>query len=53
MVGNMFIRTLCIILALTALQACSGARPDLKSPCVGTEDSPCGPKRDVNAWWLS
>ncbi len=25
----------------------------LKSPCVGIDDSPCGPKRPVNDWWRS
>lgn len=25
---------------------------DLKSPCVGTDDSPCGPHRPVNEWWM-
>ncbi len=33
--------------------ACSSKREDLKSPCVGLEDSPCGPKRSVNDWWLT
>lgn len=41
-----------------ALTACSsifgeGERGDMKSPCVGIEDSPCGPKRSVNNWWLA
>lgn len=30
------------------LSSCSSNRPDLKSPCVGADDSPCGPKRSVN-----
>ncbi len=30
-----------------------GKRDDLKSPCVGAEDSPCGPKRPVNGWWMA
>jgi hypothetical protein len=25
---------------------------DVKSPCVSTEDGPCGPKRPVNDWWI-
>ncbi len=44
-----------IILAATvALTGCTGSkREDLKSPCVGAEDSPCGPRRPVNDWWLA
>lgn len=30
--------------------ACSTKREDLKSPCVGADDSPCGPRRPVNSW---
>lgn len=44
-----------ILLAMLALSACSfidnfGGQPELTSPCVGLEDSPCGPKRPVNLW---
>lgn len=35
------------ILALTFLAACSNEVHDLKSPCVGAEDSPCD-RRAVN-----
>ena len=46
-----------IVLALCAtlvLAGCSGSqREDLKSPCVGAEESPCGPKRSVNDWWMA
>jgi hypothetical protein len=42
------------LLCLTAITACEGGdREDLKSPCVGAEDSPCGEKRRVNDWWLA
>lgn len=38
-----------MILAMTALQSCSYfEREDLKSPCVGAENSPCGPRHAVN-----
>ncbi len=37
---------------LLALPSCSNKREDLKSPCVGTDDSPCGPHRSINGWWL-
>lgn len=45
-------RSIVIIASLLILSACSAARPDLKSPCVGVENSPCGPHRAVNDWWL-
>ena len=46
--------TLLLIATLLALAACSSEAVDvLKSPCVGAEGSPCGPKRDVNGWWLN
>jgi hypothetical protein len=35
---------------LVMLTACSNKTPDLKSPCVGAEDSPCD-RRPVNDWW--
>lgn len=41
------------ILALLALSACESEKVEvLKSPCVGLDDSPCGPKRPVNEWWM-
>ncbi|MBY0355304.1 MAG: hypothetical protein K2Q12_06185 [Rickettsiales bacterium] len=47
-------KSLLLMLALALpLIACSGEREDLKSPCVGASDSPCGPKRLVNQWWLA
>lgn len=27
-----------------------GGQPEMTSPCVGADDSPCGPKRPVNKW---
>jgi len=44
-------RIVLISLALTFLTACSNKEPDLKSPCVGAEGSPCD-RRPVNDWWL-
>jgi hypothetical protein len=41
-----------LLLTAVALSACSAHRDDLKSPCVGADDSPCGPKRSINGWWL-
>jgi len=46
--------TLSAIGLLLALSACESSRVELlKSPCTGIEDSPCGPKRPVNEWWMS
>ena len=42
---------LLVSLALIVLPACSNKQPDLKSPCVGTDDSPCV-RRPVNDWWM-
>lgn len=30
-----------VSIMLVMLSACSDKQPDLKSPCVGTDDSPC------------
>ncbi len=42
-----------LLISLGGLTGCSKDREDLKSPCVGTDDSPCGPRKNVNDWWLS
>jgi len=47
------LRITLLILSLLAISACAEKREDLRSPCVGAEDSPCGPRRDVNAWWMA
>lgn len=47
------LRIMMIVLAMTMVVGCSKQRDDLRSPCVGTDDSPCGVKRSVNAWWLA
>lgn len=44
-------KTIALIIAITLLQACTAARPDLKSPCVGAEGSPCD-HRPANDWWM-
>jgi len=44
-------RMVFIVLAFALLPACSQKEPDLKSPCVGAEGSPCD-RRPVNDWWL-
>jgi hypothetical protein len=40
------------VLVVVALGACTKDTPELKSPCVGIDASPCGEKRPVNDWWL-
>lgn len=36
-----------LVIILLALASCNNKTPDLKSPCVGAEDSPCD-RRSVN-----
>lgn len=46
-------RKIVAVLALFVLVACESEKVEvMKSPCVGLEGSPCGPKRPVNEWWL-
>jgi hypothetical protein len=33
--------------------SCANKVIDVKSPCVSTEDGPCGPKKSINQWWLN
>lgn len=45
---------LALMLMVGFTTACAESkREDLKSPCVGAEDSPCGPRRAINNWWLT
>lgn len=44
---------ICMMVVVAGLSACSNEPPNLKSPCVGLEDSPCGPKRPANGWLTS
>ncbi len=42
-----------IILLLTILSSCTKKMVDIKSPCVSIEqESPCGPKKPINEWWI-
>lgn len=50
-------RVIIIVSAAALLSGCSfvekfDSRPDMTSPCVGLEDSPCGPKRAPEHQWL-
>ena len=40
-------KILFMIAVLATISACSSTRPDLKSPCVGADGSPCD-RRAVN-----
>jgi hypothetical protein len=42
------LRTLILIVALAGISACANKTEDLKSPCTGTDDSPCV-RRSVNS----
>ena len=41
-------KLLLVTILLVTLSACSNAQPDLKSPCVGAEGSPCDRRAPVN-----
>lgn len=50
----MLLRLLLVAFLAVGLQGCSNPfnKEELTSPCVGLDDSPCGPKRPVNDWWM-
>jgi len=49
----MNIRNMLFLAAVMGLlTACVAPHSDLKSPCAGTEGSPCGPRHPVNDWWM-
>ena len=43
---------LIITLLILGLTSCSNKVVDIKSPCVSSEDGPCGPKKPINNWWI-
>jgi hypothetical protein len=43
---------LILALFLCVLSSCSTKVVDIKSPCVSSEDGPCGPKKPINDWWI-
>lgn len=45
------LRILLVSAMLAVLASCTNPQPDLKSPCVGAEGSPCD-RRPVNDWWI-
>ena len=42
-----------VFLPLTIASCTVGKVMDIKSPCVSTNDGPCGPKKPINDWWLN
>jgi len=44
--------TLLFSTILLLANSCSSRVVDVKSPCVSTDDGPCGPKTPINKWWL-
>jgi len=50
-------KKLLIVILMTFLSfltfSCSSKVIDVKSPCVSTDDGPCGPKKSINDWWLN
>jgi hypothetical protein len=45
-------KKLILTLILCFAASCQHKVIDIKSPCVSTEDGPCGPKKPINDWWL-
>jgi hypothetical protein len=41
-----------ILMILCFAFSCQNKVVDVKSPCVSSEDGPCGPKKPINDWWL-
>jgi hypothetical protein len=46
-------RVVIVLFAVLSVQACSKDVAPLKSPCVGAEKSPCGPRTPINDHWMS
>ena len=43
---------LIILFLFLGLTSCTNKVVDIKSPCVSSEDGPCGPKKPINDWWI-
>ncbi|MDR3289696.1 MAG: DUF2706 domain-containing protein [Rickettsiales bacterium] len=42
---------LLFLLVFVIFQSCTANRIiEVKSPCVSTDDGPCGPRKPVNTW---
>lgn len=46
-------KTISVLAVLFFAFSCSSKVVDVKSPCVSTDDGPCGPKKSINNWWLN
>lgn len=39
------------VVLFLVLQSCTANKViEVKSPCVSTEDGPCGPRKPINTW---
>jgi hypothetical protein len=45
-------KAILVLLFLTLSVSCKSKAIDIKSPCVSNEGGPCGPKKQINEWWL-
>ncbi len=43
---------LMLVISILLISCSKAKQEDLKSPCVGAINSPCGPKEPVNKWLL-
>lgn len=41
-----------VLSLLMLISSCKNKTIDIKSPCVSTDDGPCGTKKPINDWWL-
>jgi hypothetical protein len=53
--GMLLKKTLMLLTIASLASGCNmlenmDGKPEMTSPCVGAEESPCGPKRPVNQW---
>ncbi len=46
------IRKIIFLALLFCAFSCAQKVVDIKSPCVSSEDGPCGKKMPINDWWL-
>ncbi len=51
-ISSKLIRVVICFILLAPAMSCSTQSVDIKSPCVSTDEGPCGPKRSINNWWL-
>jgi len=49
---NAALKIFVIFIVASFTSSCKNRVVDVKSPCVSTEDGPCGQKKPINDWWL-